>query len=87
MISVVYVPDEFVEQILNSNDTDQNMYEEYVTARINEQVILLAKYMKVGNNMFVSGSKTTVIKFRDKMVTLYETTDLYGTLTILTKST
>ena len=40
-----------------------------------------------GNNMFVSGSKTPVIKFRDKMVAPNETTDLYGTSMILTKST
>ena len=40
---VLYVPDEFVEQILNSNDTGQNMYEDYVTARINGHAILLAK--------------------------------------------
>ena len=31
MIPHVYVPDEFVEQILNANDTGQNMYEEYAT--------------------------------------------------------
>ena len=65
MTSLVYDPDEFLEQILNSNDTGQNMYEDYVTARINGHVILLAKEMKVGNKIVVSGSKTTVIKFRD----------------------
>ena len=76
----------FVEHILNSIDTCQNMYEDYVTARINGHVIILAKKMKVGNKMFVSGRKTTVIECRDKMVALNETTDLYGTLVILTKS-
>ena len=40
MISLVYVPDAFEEHILNSNDTGQNMYEDYVTARINGHVIL-----------------------------------------------
>ncbi len=60
------------------------MYEDYVTARVNGHVNLLAKEIKVGNKMFDSGSKTTVIKFRDKMVALNETTDLYGTLMILT---
>ena len=50
-------------------------------------VILLAKEMKVSNKMFGSGSKTTVIKFRDKKIALNETTDLYGTLMILTKPT
>ena len=82
MISIVYVTDEFVEHILNSNDTGQNMREDYVTARINGHVIRLAKDMKVGNKMFVSGSKTTVIKFRDMVVALNETTDLYGTFMI-----
>ena len=33
IICLVYVPDEFVEQIPNSNDTGQNMFEDYVTAR------------------------------------------------------
>ena len=64
------------------------MYEDYVTARINGHVILLAKdIMKVGYKMFVDGSKTTVIKFRDKMEALNKTMDLYGTLMILNKST
>ena len=65
MICLVYVPDESVEEILNSNDTGQNMYEDYVTARINGYAIILAKEMKVGNKMFVSGSKATVIKVQD----------------------
>ena len=71
-----------MEQILNSNDTGQNMHKDYVTARINGHVITLTKDMKVGNKMFVSGSNTTVIKFGDMMVALNETTDLYGTLMV-----
>ena len=35
MITLVYVPDDFVEHIFNSNDTGHNMYEDYVAARIN----------------------------------------------------
>ena len=31
MTTHAYVPDEFVEQILNANDTGQKMYEDYVT--------------------------------------------------------
>ena len=80
MISLVYVPDKFVKQILNSNGTGQNMYEElcYCTHQ-------WARYSfgktdeSIGNKMFVFGSKTTVIKFRDNMVAMNETTDLYGT--------
>ncbi len=85
MISLVYVPDVFVEQILNQMTLARICMK--VTERINGDVICLAKEMKVGYKMFVSGSKTTVIQFRDKMVALNETTDLYGTLMILTKST
>ena len=34
MINHAYVSDEFVEQILNANDTGQKMYEEYVTGTL-----------------------------------------------------
>ena len=87
MITHAYVPDQFVEQILNANDTDQNMYEDYVTERINGNISLWAKVTKVGNRMFMSGNKATTIKLRDKPVDLKETKDLYGRLMILAKST
>ena len=38
MITHAYVPDAFVEQILNANDTGQKMYEDYVTERINGNI-------------------------------------------------
>ena len=87
MITHAYVPDEFVEQILNANDTGQKMYEDYVTERINGDISLWAKVTKVGNKMFMSGNKTTTIKLRDKTIDLKETKDLYGRLMILAKST
>ena len=87
MITHAYVPDEFVEQIPNANNTGQEMYEEYVTERINGNISLWAKVTKVGNKMFMSGNKTTTIKLRDKTVDLKETKDIYGRLMILAKST
>ena len=87
MITHVYVPDEFVEQIPSANDTGQKVYEDYVTERINGNISLWAKVMKVGNKMFMSGNKTTTIKLRDKTVDLKETKDIYGRLMILAKST
>ena len=87
MITHAGVPDEFVELILNANDIGQNMYEDYATERINGNISLWAKVTKVGNDMFMSGNKTTTIKLRDKSIDLKETKDLYGRLMILAKST
>ena len=87
MIIHAYVSDEFVERILNANDTGQKIYGDYVIERINGNICLWAKVTKVGNNMFMSGNKTTTIKLRDKTVDLKETKDLYGRLMILAKST
>ena len=86
MITHACFPDEFVEQILNANDTGQNMYEDYVTVRTNGNVSLWAKVTRVGYKMFMSGNKLTPIKLRDKTVDLKETNDLYGRLMILAKS-
>ena len=80
------VPGEFVEQILNANDTGQKMYEDYVTVRTNGNISLWAKVTKVGYKMFMSGNKTTPIKLRDKTVDLKEKKDLYGRLMTLAKS-
>ena len=82
MITHAYVPDEFVEQILNANDTGQKMYGDYVTERINGNISLWAKVTKIGNTMFMSGNKTTTIKLRDNTVDLEETNDLYVRLMI-----
>ena len=43
MTTHAYVPDEFVEQILNANDTGQKIYEDYVTERINGNISLWPK--------------------------------------------
>ena len=59
MITHACVPDEFVEQILNANDTGQKTYEDYVTVRTNGNISLWAKVTKVGYKMFMSGNKTT----------------------------
>ena len=80
MTTHAYVPDEFVEQIFNANDTGQIMYEDYVTERINGNISLWTKVTKVGNTMFMSGNKTTTIKLRVKTVDLTDTKDLYGRL-------
>ena len=85
MITHAYVPDEFMDQILNANDTGQKMNEDYVTERINGNIRLWAKVTKVCNKMFMSGNRTTTIKLRDKTVDQKETNDLYGRLMILAK--
>ena len=59
IITHACVPDEFVEQIRNANDTGQKMYEDYVTVRTNGNISLWAKVTKVGYNMFMSGNKIT----------------------------
>ena len=38
-LTLVYVTDEFVEQIINAYDTDWNMSEDYVTAHINGNLV------------------------------------------------
>ena len=86
MITHSCVPDEFVEQILNANDTDQKMYEDYVTVRTNGNINLWGKVTKVGYTICMSGNNTTPIKLRDKTVDLKEKKDLYGRLMILAKS-
>ena len=86
MITHACVPDEFVEQILNANDTGQNMYEDYVTVRTNGNISLWANVTRLGYKMFMSGNKITPIKLRDKTVDLKETKDLYRRLMILAKS-
>ena len=87
MITHACVPDEFVEQILNANDTGQKLYGDYhVTVRTNGNSSRWAKVTKVGYKMFMSGNKTTPIKLREKTVDLKETKDLYGRLIILAKS-
>ena len=85
MITHAYVPGGFVEQILNSNDTGQKMYEDYVTECINGNISLWAKVTKVGNKMFISGNRTTAIKLRDKTVGPKETKGLYRRPMILAK--
>ena len=65
----------------------EQIYEDYVTERINGNISLWAKVTKVGNRMFMSGNKATTIKLQDKTVDLKETKDLYGRLMILAKST
>ena len=90
MITHTCVPDEFVEQILNANDTGQNMYEDYVTVRTNGNINLWAKVTRVGYKMFMSGNKITLIKLRDKTVdlkegSLWETNDPRKSETLIKK--
>ena len=85
MITHACVPGEFVEQLLNANDTGQKMYEDDVTVT-NGNIGPWAKLTKVGYKMFMSGNKTTPIKLRDKTVYLKETKDIYERLMILAKS-
>ena len=89
MITLVYVPDEFVEKILNANNTVQNkcMTIMLLGTSMTTLVFWPSIVTKVDNRMFVSGSKSTVINLRDKTVDLNETKDMYVRLMILAKST
>ena len=66
MITHAYVPDEFAEHNLHANNTSQKMYEDNVTERINGNISLWAKVTKLGYTMFMSGNKTTIIKFETR---------------------
>ena len=86
IITHAYIPDEYVQMILNADETGQKLYEDYVSERINGDVSLWAPVKKENNKMFKSGNKKTTIKLRDKTVDLKETKDLYGRLMVLARS-
>ena len=81
-----YIENEYVPQILNINATGQELYEEYVSERINGDVSLWAPVKKQNNNMYLSGNKKSSVKIRDKTVDLKETKDIYGRLMVLARS-
>jgi len=70
-----YIPDEYVPQILNIDDTGQKLYEDYVSERINGDASLWAPVKKEKNFMYISGNKKHTVKVRDKTVDLKETKD------------
>ncbi len=86
MITHAYIPDEYVQMILNADETGQKLYEDYVSERINGDVSLWAPVKKENNKMFKSANKKTTVKLRDKTVDLRETKDLYGRLMVLARS-
>src|SRR6218665_3375787 len=83
VITHAYIPDEYVQAILNADATGQKLYEDYASERINGDVSLRAPVKKENNKMFRSANKKTTIKLRDKTVDLKETKDLYGRLVVL----
>ena len=78
-----YIPDEYVPQVLNIDDTGQKL----VAERVNGDVSLWAAVKKQNNKMYMSGNKTHKVKIRDKIVYLKETKDLYGRLMVLPAQT
>ena len=86
LITHAYIPEEYVLQILNIDNTGQQLYEHYVQERINGDVSLWAPVKREKNLMYLSGAKRQTIKTRDKNVDLKETKDLYGRLMVLTRS-
>ena len=86
LITHAYIPDEYVPQILNMDNTGQKLYEDYVKERINGDVSLWAPVKKEKNMMYMCGSKKYTVKVRDKTVDLKETRDLYGRLMVLARS-
>ena len=85
IITHAYIPDENVPQILNIDDTDQNLYEDYLAERVNGDVSLWAPLKKQNNKIYMSSNKTHTVKIRDKIVDLKETKDLYGRLMVLAR--
>ncbi|KAJ4946949.1 hypothetical protein JOQ06_008992, partial [Pogonophryne albipinna] len=86
VITLAYIPDEYVPQILNADVTGQMLYEDYVSERINGDVSLWAPVKKVNNKMFVSGNKKITVQLRDNTVDLKETKDLFARLMVLARS-
>ena len=82
LITHAYIPDKYVPQILNIDDTGQKLYEDYVSERINGDVSLWAPVKKEKNLMYMSGNKKHTVKVRDKTVDLKETKALYGRLMV-----
>ena len=85
-ITHAYIPDEYVPQILNIDDTGQKLYKDYVAERVIWDVSLWAPVKKQNNKMFMSGNNTHKVKIREKIVDLKETKDLYGRLMVLARS-
>ena len=67
------IPNECVPQTLNMDECGDRLYEGYVTERINENVCLWSSVKKVNNKMFLSGSKMSQAKIREKTVDMKET--------------
>ena len=86
VISLAYVPDEHVPKILNADVTGQKLYEGYVSERINGVARLWTPVKKENNKMFMSANKKPTIKFRNTIVDLKETWDLFGRLMVLDMS-
>src|SRR6218665_3947104 len=86
VITHAYIPDEYVQAILNADATGQKLYEDYASERINGDVSLWAPVKMENNKMFMSANTKTTVKVRDKTVDLKETKDLYVRLMVLAKS-
>ena len=85
-ITQAYVPQEYVPQILNIDDTGQKLYVDYVAERINGDVSLWAPVKRQNNKMYMSGNQKQTVKIRDQSVDLKETKDLYVRLMVLATS-
>ena len=86
VITQAYIPDEYVQQILNADVTGQKLYEDYVSERINGDVSLWAPVKKENNKMFLSGNQKITVKLSDNTVDLKETKDLFARLMVLARS-
>jgi len=86
LITHAYIPDEYVPQNLNIDDTGQKLYEDYVSERINGDVSLWTPVKQEKNLMYMSGNKKHIVKVRDKTVNLKEIKDLYWRLMVIARS-
>ena len=86
LITHAYIPEKYVSQILNMDDSEQKLYEDYVAERINGKISLWEPVKKQNNKMYMSSNKKLAVKIHDKTVDLQETKNLYGRLMVLARS-
>jgi len=61
-----YIPDDYVPQIMNIDDTGQKLY---VSERINGNVSLRALVKKQSNEIYMSGNKKYAVKLAARLWT------------------
>jgi hypothetical protein len=79
LITHAYIPDEYVQQILEIDVIGQKLYTEYVSERLNGDFSLWAPVKRENNKMYMSANSKRRVKWRDSVVDLKETKDIFLT--------